>query len=431
MSCSTTPCNCTASDVQAGETLPSALDNFILHFFGEVTKNVADDGTVTWELPCDLEEGLEEHPRVEGEGLACYFIRLFHEGVKGYTGPTGPSGSNGAPGVNGYAVLTQDYTVGDPYLVVDNPGVLPSGLQFFLEGAGWYFVGLQEVVGSETRIYVSLVQAILSPVVTVVAGSKALPSGPNGAQGITGPQGLAGMVGGIGPTGPTGPTGTAGMNGVSSATRLLTSFSQPAVGSTASAVVADPTLFVAGCQVFIKDGGYYEVVSIAGNTLTVRNLGGTTNLGSGTVPASSLATVFLAGVGAQAPSASITCSGSALYLASVSTYTKVTFDQDFAVTLPMPGTYFLNFQVQASAGSYGSGDLLYLHLYNETESKVIANTERILYPPALSYFDATLTAIITVGAASTVCVRAKVASGATVSLQPDGCAAQWLRVSRV
>lgn len=34
---------------------------------------------VVWVLPCDLDSGMPGYPRVAGEGLACYFIRVFSE----------------------------------------------------------------------------------------------------------------------------------------------------------------------------------------------------------------------------------------------------------------------------------------------------------------------------------------------------------------
>lgn len=82
-SCSgqTNPCDkdCTESTATC-ESLPSALDNFIKHFFGSVVKTLVD-GKIQWTLPCDLEEGLPGNPRAENEGLACYFLRLFSDGI--------------------------------------------------------------------------------------------------------------------------------------------------------------------------------------------------------------------------------------------------------------------------------------------------------------------------------------------------------------
>lgn len=60
------------------EPLPSTVDNFVTQFFGEVTKTCVD-GQVVWELPCNLDEGIPGYPRVEGEGLACYFSRVLED----------------------------------------------------------------------------------------------------------------------------------------------------------------------------------------------------------------------------------------------------------------------------------------------------------------------------------------------------------------
>lgn len=106
MSC--TPCSPGTTPVcdPAFEPLPSALDNFITQFFGQVTKTCVD-GQVVWALPCNLETGIPGYPREEGEGLACYFARILPEfsqgvqGATGYTGYTGPTGYTGYTGPQG------------------------------------------------------------------------------------------------------------------------------------------------------------------------------------------------------------------------------------------------------------------------------------------------------------------------------------------
>lgn len=60
----------------AKEPLQSALANFILEFFGSVTKSCVN-GKVVWTLPCDLASGIACYPRLPGEGVACYIMRLF------------------------------------------------------------------------------------------------------------------------------------------------------------------------------------------------------------------------------------------------------------------------------------------------------------------------------------------------------------------
>src|SRR5437867_1500787 len=76
------PCNTCPPSTPECETLPSVLENFISQFFGRVIKSTLN-GKVVWSLPCNLDIGLPENPRVDGEGLACYFLRLFDTGIKG------------------------------------------------------------------------------------------------------------------------------------------------------------------------------------------------------------------------------------------------------------------------------------------------------------------------------------------------------------
>lgn len=58
------------------ETLASALNNFQTAFFGTVTKTCVN-GKVVWTLPCDLDAGIDGYPRLAGEGVACYLLRIF------------------------------------------------------------------------------------------------------------------------------------------------------------------------------------------------------------------------------------------------------------------------------------------------------------------------------------------------------------------
>lgn len=79
MSCSSCSCNpCTCDDVcdPNNEPLASALNNFIASFFGSISKTCVDN-QVQWILPCDLNTGLPGFGRRQGEGVACYLLRLF------------------------------------------------------------------------------------------------------------------------------------------------------------------------------------------------------------------------------------------------------------------------------------------------------------------------------------------------------------------
>lgn len=79
MSCSSCGHNhCTCDDVcdPNNEPLASALNNFIASFFGSISKTCVDN-QVQWILPCDLNTGLAGFERRQGEGTACYLLRLF------------------------------------------------------------------------------------------------------------------------------------------------------------------------------------------------------------------------------------------------------------------------------------------------------------------------------------------------------------------
>lgn len=74
-SCHCSPCSCDECDPN-NEPLASALNNFIAAFFGTLTKTCVNN-QVQWILPCNLDAGVFGFPRVQGEGLACYLLRLF------------------------------------------------------------------------------------------------------------------------------------------------------------------------------------------------------------------------------------------------------------------------------------------------------------------------------------------------------------------
>lgn len=194
------PCDSTVTNTAANESLQSQIENFTLHFFGTVVKTEVD-GEVNWVLPCNLEVGLENNPRAEGEGLACYFLRLFQDGITGATGPQGLQGDGGTDGNNAYTVTLSGFTQpteGSPnvsVLVSENPAILES-LYVFIQTSGWYFVNN---VASGT-LSLTLAKAVSSPPATVSAGKLVVPAGFPG-ESVTGPQG---------PQGPQGEQGTPG-----------------------------------------------------------------------------------------------------------------------------------------------------------------------------------------------------------------------------
>ena len=194
------PCGVTSTNTAACESLPSQIQNFSDAFFGTVVKTEIS-GEVTWSLPCGLDVGLIGNPRAEGEGLACYFLRLFTEGIIGLKGDTGAAGAAGAAGHNAYTVTLQQFnqpTSGAPNITVlaaYNPAMI-AGIYVFITGSGYYLVNSVDVSGA---LSLTLSKAIASPAAIITAGKLVVPSGYPGAS-IVGPQG---------PQGTQGPAGSA------------------------------------------------------------------------------------------------------------------------------------------------------------------------------------------------------------------------------
>jgi len=199
------PCRVTTTNTAACESLPSQIQNFTDEFFGTVIKTEVD-GEVVWSLPCNLDIGLPNNPRAEGEGLACYFLRLFTDGIVGLTGPAGDEGDDGAPGRNAYTVLLGGFNqpdISSPNIQIItnyNPAIL-EGMYVFVAESGWYLV---TNVNNSGALNVTLVRASGGTAVGawVASGKLVVPSGypgatvvgPTGAQGIQGPQGTAGVA---------------------------------------------------------------------------------------------------------------------------------------------------------------------------------------------------------------------------------------------
>mgnify|MGYP001559221569 CR=1 FL=1 len=147
----TGPCTASATNTPENETLPSQIENFTLQFFGEVTKT-GSGGVVQWILPCDLDVGLNNNPRAQGEGLACYFLRLFDEGIVGLTGPQGSTGAAGTNGYNAFSVTTLSFTqptLASPLVQVQtayNPALLPNSY-IFIQTSGWYLINAAALTG--------------------------------------------------------------------------------------------------------------------------------------------------------------------------------------------------------------------------------------------------------------------------------------------
>jgi hypothetical protein len=196
------PCSVTETNTAACESLPSTIENFIAHFFGSVIKTETG-GVVTWSLPCDLAVGLTNNPRLPDEGLACYFLRLFDEGITGLVGPKGDTGSAGADGNNAYSVTTTGFnqpTVGSPTFSVKmsaNPAIM-VGSTVFIQGSGWHSV---TAIGGDWTVFLTLLEGLSGVTGALAAGKVVTVSGPRGLTGATGGQGIQGVPGPAGDAG--------------------------------------------------------------------------------------------------------------------------------------------------------------------------------------------------------------------------------------
>jgi hypothetical protein len=196
------PCAVTETNTSACESLPSALDNFIAHFFGAVIKTETN-GQVTWSLPCGLDTGLAGNPREADEGLACYFLRLFDEGITGLVGPKGNTGDPGADGNNAYSVTTTGFTqptAGSPTFSVKmaaNPAIM-VGSTVFIQGSGWHSV---TAIGGDWTVFLTLLEGLLGVTGAIAAGRVVTVTGPRGLTGATGAQGIQGVKGDTGDAG--------------------------------------------------------------------------------------------------------------------------------------------------------------------------------------------------------------------------------------
>lgn len=189
------PCGVTTTNTAECENLPSQISNFTTHFFGEVTKTEVD-GVVSWTLPCNLDVGLENNPRIDGEGLACYFLRLFNDGIMGLTGPQGLPGVAGEDGLNAFTVTTATFAqpdLGSPNIQISTSynGAILVGMFVFIATSGFYEVTAADGNGT---LWLTLTQPLDSAPANITAGKLVVPSGHPGTS-VTGPQGIPGAAG--------------------------------------------------------------------------------------------------------------------------------------------------------------------------------------------------------------------------------------------
>lgn len=256
MSCSCeNPCGSGLKNTAACESLPSQISNFTSQFFGVVTKTEIN-GVVTWSLPCSLDVGLPNNPRGVGEGLACYFLRLFDEGIVGLTGPMGLSGAAGTDGNNSYTVTLASFqqpTLATPNIQVFtafNPAIL-TGSYVFISGSGWYLVTTADVSGT---LFLQLVQSVPGASGTITAGKLVVVTGPPGAS-VAGPQGPQGNAG---PTGANGNTTTT-QNGYYFAT-VGTNFDLPVAYAAVNFVNSSPAFLLPSAGTYLVTA----VITLAG-----------------------------------------------------------------------------------------------------------------------------------------------------------------------
>lgn len=207
--CGSNPCAVSTTNTAACESLPSALDNFITQFFGVVTKTEVD-GAVGWILPCDLEVGLEANPRDVGEGLACYFLRLFQDGITGLQGEQGEKGDAGVDGNNGYTVTLTGANVptsGAWSVKMQANSAIVEGLTVYVEDSGYHKI---TAIGGDWTVFLTVVELKSSPTAYISAGHIVTPAGPKGAKGSTGATGPKGNTGDKGATGDKGDQGDPG-----------------------------------------------------------------------------------------------------------------------------------------------------------------------------------------------------------------------------
>lgn len=250
------PCGPLPPNTAACESLPSQIENFTKQFFGELVKTEID-GRVEWVLPCDLDIGLENNTRAVGEGLACYFLRLFRDGIIGITGPNGAAGAAGANGINAFTVSLQEFTqptLGAPNVQVRtlfNPAILEE-LNVFIQGSGWYHVDAVDSIGN---LYLTLTRALSGISGTIPAGRLVVPAGYPG-ESIVGPAGPAGPAGAAGPAAAN-PTASNGMYSTAVGTDYPFAITPTAINFTTSS----PQLLLPAAGTYLLSA----IVAVVGN----------------------------------------------------------------------------------------------------------------------------------------------------------------------
>lgn len=130
-SCGCSPCSCSGDCDPANEPLSSALNNFVIAFFGAVTKSCVND-EVVWTLPCDLEAGNPNFPRIPNEGIACYLSRFIETFLAAQVVSIGNKGYLSRALTNANITITR---AGD-FINQDFTGTLTGPVDIILSSAG-------------------------------------------------------------------------------------------------------------------------------------------------------------------------------------------------------------------------------------------------------------------------------------------------------
>jgi collagen triple helix repeat protein len=227
----------------------------------------------------------------------------------GPQGPQGPSGPVGPPlNIKGTVAtvggLPTGASINDMYVVSSN------GHAYAWNSIQWIDLGpFQGPVGSQGP--------------TGPQGSTGVqgPTGPTGGQGPTGPTGPQGATGPTGIQGATGPQGPPGPAGTTVATTTAAGYSQPAVGSNVAVTMSSAAGISIGLILYIQGGGYYSTQSVAGNVVTLQNLGYTGNAAPATVINSG---ANVGGTGPQGPAGPAGTQGPAGTAATIAIGTTTT-----------------------------------------------------------------------------------------------------------
>jgi hypothetical protein len=104
------------------ESVPSLIDNLVNALYGQINKNVVG-GKVVWNIPCDPNNTAivsPALPRLAGEGLLCYIMRVFQDFLSGGTDVFSPFYNwtyTGNGSTTSYALVNATYLNPAAYLV--------------------------------------------------------------------------------------------------------------------------------------------------------------------------------------------------------------------------------------------------------------------------------------------------------------------------